>query len=241
MPTYFSVEQNYAKRGWRYTDLKTGEVMIEGRAISVDLVKVKSNTPEDWKNATGTKTDVDCRFYEVYIEPGADVEMGIKNLQYFFIRADREMERRRKVAARNPEGMHENAEIGLLVHLPGTAEIYKLKTYLAMISQKGTRYNFLYTYDTEDEKICYPIAPVENDDDKHKRGEVYGQEKGQKKKGSTVRLGKMMPLLHVVADRNSNLPGDIPLADLLDSKVMHGGRQIKLEDREITACFQTEN
>ena len=211
MATYFSTEHDNARQGWCYDALKSGRVRFGEQTISLELVEVERNTPEGWKRAAGTGADVDCLFYEVWLEPEEDPETDIKNLQYFFIRADRELRRRQGSAG----------QLGLLVHLTGK-KLYKLKTYLAMVAQRGTRYNLLYAVDTREGKKCYPIAPEEL------------------KQSSSVKLGKMLPLIHVVAEREPDGPGEVYLADLLGSQVRAGGRQIKLENGEIEACLQKD-
>lgn len=211
MATYFSTEHDNIRQGWCYDELKSGKLRLGERTISLELVEVERNTPEGWKRAAGTGADVDCLLYEVRLEPEEDPETDIKNLQYFFIRADRELRRRQGPAA----------QLGLLVHLNGK-KLYKLKTYLAMVAQRGTRYNLLYAVDTREGKKCYPIAPEEL------------------KQSSSVKLGKMLPLIHVVAERQTDGPGEVYLADLLESQIRYRGRQIKLEDSEIETCLQAD-
>lgn len=198
MSTIISADHNNAPFVWRYQDLQNNTLCIDGREVSIDLVRVSENTAAGWQKAAPADPKKARCFYEVTISANADMEVELKNLQYFFIRADRETQ---------PDG----PRLGLLVHLPEKPKnkLFKLKTFLAMLSHSRKQYDLLYTIDPGNGNCC-PIAPWEQSKD--------------------IQLGNMMPLLRVVADASRMLSGDILLSDLLDS------REQKLSDDDIIAC-----
>lgn len=205
----FSADHENAASGWLYQDLLTNSITDDGRKLSIDLVQVSKNTAAGWRSAADGRADADHRFYEVTISTNANLDTALKNLQYFFIRADREMERRKTSGQTGPR-------LGLLVHLPKKpkSRLYKLQTFLSMLSYLRNQYDFLYSDNDPDgaEKVCKPLAPSDQT--------------------KSIQLGNMMPLLRVVADRSRRLSGDILLSDLLDVSA-----QDKLPDDDITACF----
>lgn len=207
----FSTDHENAASGWPYQDLAAGSITADGRKLSIDLVRVPDNTAAGWRSAADGRADADHRFYEVTIATNANLDTALKNLQYFFIRADREMERRRE------HGDETGPRLGLLVHLPqkSTGRRFKLQTFLSMLSYLRNQYDFLYSVNTPDaaDKVCKPLAPSDQN--------------------KSIQLGNMMPLLRVVADRSRRLSGDILLSDLLEVRA-----QDKLSDDDIAACFQ---
>ena len=211
MSTIISTNHNSAASGWRYQDLQNNTLRIDGRQVSVALIRIPKNTAADWQNAADGIADADFLFYEVTISTNTNLDTELKNLQYFFIRADRELERREK------NGGERGPRLGLLVHLPRKpmSKLYKLQTFLAMLSHLRTQYVLLYSLNTADtgEKVCLPIAPSDQ--------------------ANNIRLGNMMPLLRVVADQNRRFPGDILLSDLMNGKLGD-----KLTDDGIKACFR---
>ena len=113
------------------------------------------------------------------------------------------MQRRRENGDRN------GPRLGLLVHLSEkpTSRLYKMQTFLSMLSYLRNQYDFLYSLKPSkgQEKVCKPLAPSDQN--------------------KSIQLGNMMPLLRVVADRSRRLPGDILLSDLLEDRA-----QDKLSD-----------
>lgn len=206
----FSTDHEKAASGWLYQDLVTNSITDDGHKLSIDLVQVPDNTAAGWRSAADGRSDADHRFYEVTISTNANLDTALKNLQYFFIRADREMQRRRENGDRN------GPRLGLLVHLPSKpmSRLYKLQTFLSMLSYLRNQYDFLYSLKPSkgEEKVCKPLAPSDQN--------------------KSIQLGNMMPLLRVVADRSRQLSGDILLSDLLEVRA-----QDKLSDDDITACF----
>ena len=175
----FSADHENAASGWLYQDLLTKSITDDGRKLSIDLVQVSKNTAAGWRSAADGRADADHRFYEVTISTNANLDTALKNLQYFFIRADREMERRKTSGQTGPR-------LGLLVHLyeKPTSRLYKLQTFLSMLSYLRNQYDFLYSLNPSDgkEKVCKPLAPSDQN--------------------KSIQLGNMMPLLRVVADRS---------------------------------------
>lgn len=191
MAIYFS-SKNYSDRhiGWRYEDFKQGKVYIKDSIdpIDVALIPVESNSKAAWQMATSPNMNCDCRIYEVSLKEEVDIDNSIENLQYFFIRADR---------ARK-DNSDDYKQLGLMIHADGK-DVFRIQTYLAMISGSNSRYNLLYCTTLADgSKWCYPIeAPHEG------------------MSGSLNSVGRFMPLLRVVEHGVEMASGDIDIADLI--------------------------
>lgn len=212
MEAAIPAEPVHAVSGWKYEETPTGAVLTNGGSGPISMVKVQENTPAGWQKAGRAAGALACPFFEVTLDPGKDLDEGLKNLQYFFILADR-------IPEAAPSGDGTAPRPGMLVRLSRKSDVYKLKTYLAMLSQQEERYHLLYTLNGRD---CLPIQPTPEE--------------------TNIQLGKLFPLLHVVADRNAQLPGEIPLSALLHTSTpdQEDGRFL-LADHEIMECFDASD
>lgn len=213
-------------KGWRYKDFSQGMVWVANydKPVKVDLIRLEENNRVCWQKATSSK-ECDCRIYEVVLSEDDDIDLAIENLKYFFIRADR---------ARENNG-EKKPQVGLLIHA-SSQNIYRLQAYFSMQAWSNPRYNLLYsaTEDTEKEnpekpdreQLCHPFLPPDKVEPKHRSP-----------------VGRIMPLLRVVAHGTELSAGDVDIAALIctEKRTETSQSGIKIPDEDVREYCENEH